>query len=329
MDDFPQVSIIIVVRNGINYIDQAIKSVQNQTYPRDKIELIIVDGMSSDGSLEFSHEKAEELCNLGTYTRVFENPKKSLASGWNIAINASNADYICRIDVHSELASNYIHSGILSLLNEAEHNSKIVAVGGWLQNVSGDGFSERAIVSLLRSPFGVGNSPVRRPEVRLRVTDTVAYGIYNKNAVIHAGLYDEKMLRNQDIDLNYRLNKLGFIFLTHPDMRAIYNVRNSIYKLLIKSYSDGAWVLKTPGKKVRHVIPFAFFIYVILLIPFYVIYGVSFPVVYFPLILYLVFCLWFGFQNINRFSALLTLLFPLLHLSYGLGTFVSLFSILK
>jgi glycosyltransferase involved in cell wall biosynthesis len=325
MTNMPFVSMIIVVKNGINYIENSVNSIINQSYPKNKIELIIVDGMSDDGSYEYSLKKMSDLNNLGHTVSCFRNPKKTLASGWNIAIENSKGEYVCRIDVHSELTVNYIQYGIKALL--LENNDKVVAIGGWLQNNSGKGFVEKAIVDLLGSSFGVGNSPVRRPGVNIRKTDTVAYGIYKKNEVIISGLYDESMFRNQDIDLNYRLNYRDLIFLTHPEMKAVYYVRSTIIKLLIKSYNDGAWVLKTPGKKIRHVIPFTFVIYLIFLIINIFIVGLYIQILYLPLFIYSLCCFYFGLKKINKYSVLLITLFPLLHLSYGIGTLFSLFSL--
>jgi glycosyltransferase involved in cell wall biosynthesis len=322
MTETPLVSMIIVVRNSINHIENSLKSIISQSYNKDKVELIFVDGMSVDGSYEYLLSEKEKLKKTGYSVVLLKNKNKTLASGWNLAIKSSNADYVCRIDAHAEIDSEYVKVGISTLLNE--RNNKVVAVGGWLKNKSGDSYIERTIAQLLCSPFGIGNSPVRRPKLNIKVTDTVAYGIYKKKEVIASGLYDESMLRNQDIDLNYRLHKNGLLFLTHPKMKAIYNVRSSIKKIIIKSYSDGCWVLKTPGKKIRHIIPFLFIAYLLITI---VITFFGDPKNYYylaPLLIYLICCLFFSLKKLNSTSILLIFLFPAFHISYGMGTLVSL-----
>jgi GT2 family glycosyltransferase len=209
----------------------------------------------------------------------------------------------------------------------SEDYRKVVAIGGWLKNTSNDGLVEKTIARLLSSPFGIGNSPVRRPELNIRVTDTVAYGIYNREEVLKVGLYDESMLRNQDIDLNYRLHKKGFIFLTHPKMIALYNVRSSIKKLLIKAFNDGAWIFRTPGKKIRHIVPFVFTLYVFSLSASIFFSDIKFYFFITPLFLYLLCNFYFSFKKTSNTSLLLSVLFPLFHLSYGLGTVNSLLNL--
>jgi glycosyltransferase involved in cell wall biosynthesis len=254
---------------------------------------------------------------------VLKNIKKTLASGWNIAIQKAKGDYICRIDAHSEISNNYIKDGVATLMSKK--NKRVVAIGGWLKNNSNNGLTEKSIARLLSSPFGIGNSPVRRPKSNIRVTDTVAYGIYKKKEVINSGLYDEAMLRNQDIDLNYRLHQQGYYFLTHPDMVALYNVRSSVKKILLKAFNDGEWVLKTPGKKIRHIVPFAFTLYLFFLPASIFLSSLYSYIFLFPLFIYLFCCLYYSFQKISLSSILLIFLFPLFHISYGIGTFRSLF----
>ena len=325
MIEEPQVSMIIVVRDAIEHIENAINSITNQSYPKDKIELVFVDGMSVDGSYDLLISQKEKLLNIWYSVLLFQNNNKTLASGWNIAIKAASAEYVCRIDAHAELDKEYLKLGISTLLNESKN---IAAVGGWLKNKSGDSYIEKTIARLLSSPFGIGNSPVRRPNSNIKVTDTVAYGIYKKKELKLAGLFDESMLRNQDIDLNFRLHKNGLLFITHPQMMAIYNVRNSIKKIIIKSYSDGSWVLKTPGKKTRHIIPFLFTLYLWLTIVFSLLGDHTNYFLLSPLIIYVMSCVFFSLNKLSLTSMLLIFLFPLFHISYGIGTLISFLGIL-
>lgn len=326
-DVYPIVSLIVVVRNEFVHIEGAIESLLQQTYPRSCTELILVDGMSTDGTREFLAEKTMELREAGRSVKLLDNPKKILAAGWNIAIQCSAGNVVCRIDAHSEIDPNYITTGIKNLLASKKEN--VVCVGGVLNN-DGIGFLGKAISVLFSSRFGVGNSVFRVGIDEPIFTDTAVFGLYWKWIFNEIGYFDESLDRNQDIALHSKILGCGYKFVTHPAMKIRYYVRNSISKLFKKASGDGYWVVASGKSYLRHKIPLFFVLYLFSVpITFWILKSCIFSTLHFiyllPLFLYLILSLYFGLKSGGYLNKLLLpLLFPAFHISYGIGSLVAL-----
>ena len=190
----PAVSLLIVVRDEKEYIEKSLNSLLSQTYPKNLTEILLIDGMSTDGTREWLQDKVEELKNKRVNIKLFDNPGKILATGWNIGIRNASGDIVCRIDAHSEICSDYVEKGVKTLLEMK--NEKVICVGGILEHI-GDGIRGEAIANLLSSSFAVGNSPFRtdsnfRPKFSSpKFTDTAVYGLYWEKVFEEIGYFDE------------------------------------------------------------------------------------------------------------------------------------------
>jgi glycosyltransferase involved in cell wall biosynthesis len=309
-----KVSVIIVVRNEENYIIDCIKSIEKQFSNSNDWELIIVDGMSEDRTRIFAENY---LKNKRFKWKIVENPKKILASGWNIGIKLSTGEYIIRPDAHSKLCKNYIKEGISTFESENLNDMKIACVGGVLDSI-GEGFWGEAIADLFSSKFGVGNSAFRIGVEKLTFTDTAVFGLYKREVFEKVGLFNENLKRNQDLEFHIRLSKAGYKFVTNPKMRAKYYVRSTIKDLVKKAFNDGYWII-LGGFRARHIIPFLFITYIIMLPIFYSICGI---ISFIPLTIYFILDIFFSLKDGKNLKnkILLFILYPLFHTSYGLGS---------
>lgn len=328
LDTLPTVSLILVVRNEIDTIGEAVASLVNQTYPKSLTELIFVDSQSDDNTFEYLKSSFNNLSQAGYRSlKLLSNPRRILSTGWNIAINASCSQVVCRIDGHSRIASDYIEIGIAVLISNDFQN--VAGVGGALKPI-GFGWKGQLIAFLYKSPFATGNSPFRRPLENITSTDTAVFALYWKNIMVELGLFNEYLNRNQDIEFHQRLRKAGYQLLTHPDMHIDYYVRGTFSKLMRKSFNDGLWVIRSGTSYARHRIPLCFFLYLsvfgvisvlgqtgtIRLQP-----SISF-LLGLPLMVYMVLSVVFSMkdgQSWYRFC--LIPLYMLFHLSYGSGSF--------
>lgn len=328
-DKLPRLSLILVVRNEKKFVENAINSFVQQDYPKDLLELIIVDGMSTDGTRETVEKIIDSLKKQGWKLIFSDNQKGILSTGWNIAIHASSGDMVCRIDAHSELYSNYISKGIEVLIN---NNDKMVAgIGGVLEHY-GQSFIGNTIADLLSSKFAVGNSPFRTDKNKnprldsCKETDTAVYAIYYKRIFEEVGFFNENMVRNQDIEFHQRLKSRGYKLLTCPQMRIKYYVRESVKKLIKKAYSDGYWTGYSGYAYLRHKIPgyFVFYIFLTFIINLFLRNIINNEILLdfnFPLLFYILLVFLFSIKDGNGFRRFLLLfLFPIFHISYGLGT---------
>jgi glycosyltransferase involved in cell wall biosynthesis len=326
---------MIVVRNEKDYIEKSLNSLLSQTYPEDLTEILLIDGMSTDGTREWLQNRVERLKNKGVNIKLFDNPGKILAAGWNIGIRNAKGDIVCRIDAHSEIYPDYIEKGVKTLLEMK--NKKVVCVGGVLEHV-GDGIIGKAIANLFSSSFAVGNSPFRtNSDFKARFaspefTDTAVYGLYWKRIFEEVGYFDESLERNQDIALHSKILERDYKFVTNPEMRIKYYARNTIWKLLKKAFNDGYWVVFLKRSFLRHRIPMFFVLYLFLIILLGV-FWITFklPLLFYfmylvPLFVYLLGVIYFSVKDGKSYSKILLLiLFPLFHISYGLGTIKGLF----
>jgi glycosyltransferase involved in cell wall biosynthesis len=321
--NLPKVTLLIVVRNERGYIEQSLESFLNQTYPKELIEIIVVDGMSTDATREWLQEKVKQLQANGNDIKLLDNPEYILASGWNIGIKSGKGDIICRIDAHNEICQNYITIGVKELIKRQDE--KAICVGG-IEQYIGCGNIGVAIANLYSSRFGVGNAKYRTGIDKPSFTDTAKCGLYWKWIFDKVAYFDESLERNQDIALHSKILKNGYKFITHPDMKIKYYVRNTIFKFFKKAFADGYWVIASKNSYFRHKIPL-FFVFYLFSIPvifsIFRLFGFSALYNYYllPVFLYVVLSFYFGLRShgyINKM--LIPLLFPVFHISYGLGS---------
>lgn len=327
MNNYPFVTMIIVMRNEEKYIRQCLESVIRQDYPKDKFEIIIIDGESDDNSLEIIKEYTKDYD-----IKIINNKRRILAAGWNIGIKAAKGEIVIRPDAHSYIESDFIKKNVKTLISQPN----AICVGGKIESISLDGVIAKSITNVLSSPFGVGNSYFRIGS-KAKYVDTVAYGAYRKEIFEKVGYFNEELERNQDLELHSRIKKIGGKFYFNPEIKSYYFTRSTIKGFMRQAFRNGKWNIITlnwqkEALSLRHMIPciFVFSLLFNLLISFYV--KKWFYILEFELILYLLGVIIATLKIVkhNGLKYLLTtpLLFPILHISYGIGSLVGIIKLL-
>lgn len=321
-----RLSIIIPCLNEEKYIEQCINSVLNNDFSAKEYELIIVDGGSSDQTVPI----VEGLMNKYPNIRLLHNPKKIAPVAMNLGINEAKGDIIMRMDAHSYYPSNYI-----STLLTWKDKLKADNIGAqWETDVLNKTKVSIANKIVLTNRFGVGNGMFRLGVEKPLEVDTVPFGCYDKSIFSQVGLYDERLKRNQDIELNKRLKALGKKIYLIPYTYCRYYARESYAKLAKNNYNNGLWNLLTiyytkniKSLSLRHLIPLFFILSLLLpsLLSFF-----YFPLLFVSLaalILYLgVLTYVISKVDLKGTSFLHVLIsFFVLHFSYGAGSFIGLF----
>ncbi len=319
------ISVIVVVRNECDYIIDCIKSIEEQFSENDNWELIIIDGISEDDT-KF---KAQNYLESQTYNwKIIDNPEKTLASGWNLGIKSARGDFVCRPDAHGILHKDYIKKGI-------ELHSKIdaVAIGGILETKSKT-FMGNIIKEALSSKIGVGSS--FRTMKKSEFTDTAVYAVYKKSIFEKVGYFDETLIRHQDNDMHKRIKQIGGKFYTSTEMIADYYCRDNIKKLLKQMYNIGLFlpdVFDYKSISVRHLIPLFFFLGnilgILLLLNGYFIgnFYIGIMVLYLILIIFEMSKRFVETKDMGVYLNLIII--PLMHFTYGFGTFIGIFKKMK
>lgn len=238
-NDWPLVSVVIPMRNEAASIEALLDSVLAQDYPADRLEVLVVDGDSSDASPRI----VEDISRRDPRVRLLGNPRRIVPTALNIAIRAARGDIICRIDGHTRVAPDYVRIGVETLQRTGADN-----VGGRMDAVGGGWFGD-AVADATASRFGVGSYFHFGTEER--EVDTVYLGMWPKTVFARVGLFDEELVRNQDDEFNYRLRKAGGRIVLNPAMRSWYQNRTDVAHLLRQYYQYGQWKVRVLQKHPR------------------------------------------------------------------------------
>lgn len=260
MPEVTQVSVLMPVRNEETFIGRSLEAVLAQDYPSDRMEVIVVDGMSSDGTRKLVAEIGSERANV----TLIDNPQKIVATGLNAALRIAKGEVIVRVDGHCEIAPDYVTRCVSHLREDS-----VECVGGPLQTI-GETSTAQAIAAAMSSAFGVGGSVFRVGSKQVRFVDTVAFPAYRRQTLQRVGEFDEELIRNQDDEYNYRLRKLGGRLLLAPDIRSRYYSRAGFGSLWNQYFQYGYWKVRVLQKHPRQMQPRQFvpplFVFVLLML---------------------------------------------------------------
>lgn len=236
----PPISIVIPTFNEENFIVGCIESLTLGEYPAHLIEIIVVDGGSTDDTVS----RAQEAALNGATLKLISNPKKIVPCAMNLGIAAAANEVVIWVGAHAVYDHSYLTKSVEILLSK-----KCASVGGVLTPV---GLTRvgKAIAVATSNRFGVGNARYRTAKKTQQV-DTVFGGCWKKANIVKIGGFNEAWVRNQDVELNTRLReKIGPI-IVDPRIKCTYYCRESISALMKQYFSYGYWrfhtVLKHPS----------------------------------------------------------------------------------
>jgi glycosyltransferase involved in cell wall biosynthesis len=318
--DIPLVSIIISSRNEEKFIGKCLNSIISQTYPKDKLELLVVDGMSSDKTREVVHEYGQ----MHSFIQLLENPRKVTPCAMNIGIRNSKGEVIILVNAHSILDRSFLKKSI-EYLNKTHAD----AVGGMLNTINDEAsIISQAIPLATDSIFGTGGRRYRSRIQEGFVKDTLPYCAYRRELIDKIGLIDEDLVRDQDEEFNYRILKNGGKIYYTPNIKSYLFIRPSLKKLWRQHFQYGYFkplvVQKVGGLMTwRQAIPSLFVSSIVLtgILSFFTFYALV--CFLFILGLYVIINFFFSFiQSVKKEFKLLPFIsvsFATLHVSYGMG----------
>ena len=318
-DSLPSISVIMPIRNEVDFIERSLSSVLNNDYPADRLEVLVSDGMSTDGTQAVVNSIAEKDSRV----RLIENPGKVVSTGLNCALKQINGDVFIRIDGHCEIPSDFIRKSVDTLLAKEE----AWVAGGYWKTIS-SGLIGKTISAATESPVGVGNARHRLGNFDGWV-DTLPYGAHYQWVLDRIGYFDEQLVRNQDDDFNFRILQAGGKIWMSSNIWSIYYARSSLKKLWRQYFQYGFWRIRTIQKHgqpatLRQLAP-------VLLVAG--ILGLGILSLFHQLFLWLLIaalCVYgaglaYGAIDVGRkqsfkYAVLAPLIFVILHFGYGLGS---------
>jgi succinoglycan biosynthesis protein ExoA len=224
----PMVTIAMPAFNEERFIETCIRSVWAQDYPRERIEILIADGRSTDRTREI-------LTTLGSEDpriRVIDNPERLQAAGLGQIVKQARGDVIVRMDVHCEYATNYVSQCVSTLEGTGADN-----VGG-AQRAKAKTHFQQALCAALLSPLGVGGASYRSASAEGFV-DTVFLGAFRRAVFERVGLWDPAAATNEDAELNQRIVENGGRIYLSPSIVVHYFPRDSFRALATQYFRYG------------------------------------------------------------------------------------------
>lgn len=323
----PQVVIIIPTLNEEVFIARCLDSIIAQTYPLQYMDILVVDGGSSDATIAIVQEYHTQYPNI----RLLNNPGRIQAKAFNIGLTESSAPYIIRLDAHAYYFESYVFLCVSKLKEDSTRGN----VGGvWDIRPSKESVWAYANAFLNSSRFGIGGAAFRVGEKAGEV-DTVPFGAFPRRVIEHIGGMREDLPRGEDNEFNYRIRSNGYKIYFDPDIRCVYYARPDLTSSCKQMYANGVSIghlayIAPKAIGVRHLIPLLFVLGLILG-PILSL-GIShlIYVVLGALLSYLI-CATTAAIGITRkfgykYFLPLLVLFPCVHISYGLGTIYGLYS---
>lgn len=322
------VSIIIPCYNEEHIIGVCMDSIVNSDYSKDFLEVLVVDGISTDNTRVI----VQEYSDKHKIFKLLKNERQFTPFAFNIGINNAKGDIIFLMGAHSSFTPDYISKCVYNL-NEYQVDN----VGGMAKIIPRENtLMGNSIAVVMSHPFGVGNAEYKhsyddeKTPGEPKLVDTVFGGCYRADVFRRVGLFNENLRYSQDMEFNVRLRKAGGKILLVPDIVTVYYARSKYPEFVKWTINNGISVI-TPMEytkapmSVRHIIPLLFFLGIIVFLPFSIFSGTARSVFLIMAAIYLA-AAFYHAQHVAkikkdfRYFFSLPLVFFSYHFFYGLGS---------
>jgi GT2 family glycosyltransferase len=325
---YPLVSIVIPMLNEIDAVERCIRSIWEQDYPQERLEIVVVDGLSTDGS----REKVRALMQIRDNIRLLDNPVARTPVSLNIGARSSRGDVVIILGAHTRLKADFIRQNIACM------QAMDVPCTGGTQINTGVTFLQQAIGYAMGSRFGIPSAPYRffrKP----RFVDTVVYAAYKRELFEQVGYFDEELHISEDAEFNWRIRQAGHRIYFSPDIVSYYYPRKNLRLLARQFLNYGILRVNVVKKhwdavKLLHLLPPLFLIISLILAATVFIWPASVKVLAAIWALYLVYVMLAGVitaqqQRCYRHLVLLPLIFMVMQLCWAAGFMIGIFKTYK
>ena len=320
----PGIAYVLPCLNEAQHLRATLASLIGQWDVAVPVEIVVVDGGSTDGSTEIVHDVAASAPS-SCIVRLVDNPRRTAAAGFNVGIAQSTAPVVVLGGARTVYPAHHAAT-VLDVLG----NPQIDVAGGGVRNFlpAKDASLERAIAALYVSPVGAGAAAYHRLRTPGFV-DTVYCGAYRRSVLDAVGSFDERFTRGQDAEYNSRVTAAGFRILFDPRLSTDYQFRGGIREALRRAFRTGhhnarGWKLQPRTIRLRHLAPICWTMFVLLapLSPWWKLNAIG-------LAAYTLTLLVGAIRLLPRLGPQVTVLllpvFALFHLAYGFGQLRGLF----
>ena len=319
------VSFAIVAYNEERSLPQLLHDLENQDYPHNKIEVLLIDSMSKDSTKSIMEQFSETHSDFFRVV-VLEHPEKTLPFGCNVALKNYSGDAIVRIDAHATIPNDFISKNV-KILQSGEKVS-----GGKRPNIIDEQTPwKNMLLAAEQSMFGSSIAAYRNAD-KPRYVSSIFHGMYSREVYDTVGFYDTRLARTEDNDMSERISKAGYKLHYDPEIVSYQHTRSTLKGMLRQKYLNGFWIGRTMGINphcfsVYHFVPFVFVLGILLTSILAVCGHPMLAVLIWSAYVLLILACTVTELIKSDFSIaklLLPFVFLLLHVSYGVGTLVGL-----
>ena len=258
MTNYPLVTVVVLCRNERTYIGMCLDSLLANDYPKDKLEILVVDGMSDDGTREIVQDYT---CRY-PLIKLVDNPKRITPTAMNIGVRNARGEAIAIVGAHSTYDEHYLSECVKHLYEYGADQAGGVALYIPRENT----LVGRAIVAALAHPFGAGANVCYKVGAKEPIwVDVASFGCYRRDVFDRIGLFNEKLIHSQDIEMNLRLRRAGGKVLLVPTAVIRYYARSDFRSFCKHNFRNGVWTILPflyspiiPPVAWRHLVPLAF-----------------------------------------------------------------------
>lgn len=247
IDGFPFVSIIIPAFNEGKYISQTLQQLHDQSYPKDRMEIVVVDGGSTDNTFDIVSQWADQLfLNI----RFLPNIKRISSCARNIGISVARGEYVLFIDAHVFIPSSQL---IEDMVHAARNQSALVLGRPQPLNPPALSIFQFVVANVRGSKFGHSTRSFIYSDIEGWVSPVSVGVMYHVSLFDKVGYFDESFDAAEDVDFNFRLEQEGYEAYISPDFKILYYPRKNIVGLLKQMFRYGLGRARFTNKHIKGV----------------------------------------------------------------------------
>ena len=251
------ITMCVIAYNEENSINNILSCIKEQDYDHKSMEIVLVDGMSSDKTRDIMVDFAKNNENEFDRVVVLDNPKRTLPSGWNVALREYKGDAIIKVDAHAVIPQDFVSKNV-AVLNTGEY-----ICGGQRPNIIDEPTPFKETLLLAESSMFGSSIAAYRNNPGKTYVKSLFHAAYRREVFEKVGFFNEELARTEDNEIHYRMRKAGYKLCFDPDIISYQYTRSSLSSMLKQKYANGFWIGKTskvcPGcLSIYHFVPFAF-----------------------------------------------------------------------
>ena len=251
------ITMCVIAYNEEKSIRNILDCIKRQNYEHKCMEIVLVDGMSTDRTKDIMLDFAEESGDEFDRIVVLDNPQKTLPSGWNVALREYKGDAIIKVDAHAVIPEDFVSKNV-AVLETGEY-----ICGGQRPNIIDEPTPFKQTLLLAESSmFGSSIADYRNNPGKTYVK-SLFHAAYRREVFDKVGFFNEELVRTEDNEIHYRMRKAGYKLCFDPDIISYQYTRSSLLGMLKQKYANGFWIGKTSKVcpqclSIYHFVPFAF-----------------------------------------------------------------------